>query len=254
MLTVARKRGFTRFPARADARLRLFCFPYAGGNAQVFREIAGLIEPEIEVVGVDYPGRGQRFGEPPLHHLPDLVRDLAAGMRSLLDRPFAFYGHSNGALVAFELTRHITRTLYRFPEVQFLAAKRSPLLDVERAIHRLPSEDFIEVLHNYGGTSPELFKCREALELFLPVLRADFALSETYVMEDKTPLDVPFHGLAGASDALASVADVMAWKAMTRRHLTFHQLNGGHFFLLTHAAAVAQILRQALDAIRQPVS
>jgi medium-chain acyl-[acyl-carrier-protein] hydrolase len=254
MLTMARTRGFTFFRAEPDVELRLFCFPHAGGNAQNFRELASLMEAEIEVVGVDYPGRGQRFGEPPLHHLPDLVHNLVAGIRPLLDRPFAFYGHSNGALVAFELARHMTRTLYRYPEVLFLGAKRSPQLGPERATHGLPAEDFIEVLRGYGGTPPELFRSTEVLDLFLPVIRADFALSETYVLQSKTPIDVPLHALAGTSDPFASVAEVMAWKEMTRGHFTFHQLDGGHFFLSTHASAVACILRQALGANRQPLS
>jgi medium-chain acyl-[acyl-carrier-protein] hydrolase len=176
------------------------------------------------------------------------VRNLIAGIRPLLDRPFAFYGHSNGALVAFELARRLTRTLYCCPEALFLGAKRSPQLGGERATHRLPTEDFVEVLRGYGGTPPELFRSEEVLELFLPVIRADFALSETYVLQDQTPLDVPLYAIAGTSDPFASVDDVMAWKEMTRSHFAFHQLNGGHFFLSTHTSAVARILRQGLGA------
>lgn len=243
--------AFTRFPARPDAPLRLFAFPFAGGNAQVFRDLAPRLGPEIEVVGVDYPGRGQRFGEEPLHHLPDLVRDLAAHVRPLLDRPFAFYGHSNGALVAFELARHMGRAFYRWPETLVVGAKRCPTLGVEAVSHTLPREDFIAMLRGYGGTPPDVFASPEIMELFLPILRADFALSETHALVDPTPLDAPIHAIAGSGDGLAPPHEVRAWGALTRRDFRFHEVDGGHFFLHTEPDALASILRTVLAPAAQ---
>jgi medium-chain acyl-[acyl-carrier-protein] hydrolase len=238
--------GFFRFQSSAEADTRLFCFPYAGGNAQVFKGLAKTMGPEIEVVGVDYPGRGTRFGEEPLHDVHQLVNDLAATILRFLDRPFAFYGHSNGALVAFELARRVSRMYCQDPQVLFLAAKRSPTLGNEMPIHDLPEKKFVAHLRTYKGTQEEVFSCPELMKVYLPILRADFALSETYQMADSLPLRVPIHALAGTEDHLASPDAVRAWKSLTKGDFTLHQINGSHFFLETHGEEISDLITKAL--------
>lgn len=251
--TLDRPTGFTRLDARpsrrAPPRLRLFGFPFAGGSARVFRDLAAHLGADVEVVGIDYPGRGQRFGEEPIAHLPDLVRDLAGRIGPLLDRPFAFYGHSNGALVAFELARYLARACYRWPEVLIVGAKRCPVLGPERMLHALPRDEFIDTLRGYGGTPAEVFASPDVLEVFLPILRADFALSETHSLGDTAPLDTPIHAIAGTADPLAAVHEVQAWRALTRRDFRFHRLDGGHFFLQSEAPALAALLRSCLAEV-----
>lgn len=223
--------GFYRYPGHATARMRLFCFPFAGGNALDFQPLAEKLPPWIEPVGIDYPGRRSRFGEAPLMRLDELVQDLAIGIRGLLDRPFAFYGHSNGALVAFELARRLPRMYFRTPERLILGAKRSPTLGAEDPMHRLPREDFIARLRDYQGTPDQVLASAELMDVFLPILRADFALSETYHLTDPTPVDIPLHAIAGTQDALATAPAMAAWAALTSQRFDLTEIDGGHFFL-----------------------
>lgn len=223
--------GFYRYPGRASAEIRLFCFPFAGGNAQDFQPLASKLPPWIEPVGIDYPGRRSRFGEAPVMRLDELVQDLAIGIRALLDRPFAFYGHSNGALVAFELARRLPRMYFRAPERLILGAKRSPMLGPEDPMHRLPREDFIARLRDYQGTPDQVLASTELMDVYLPILRADFALSETYQLTDPTPVEMPLHAIAGTRDALAPPWMMAAWEPLTNKSFDLSELDDGHFFL-----------------------
>lgn len=238
--------GFCRFNPSDAAAIRLFCFPYAGGNAHVFKALATGLGRTIEVVGVDYPGRGTRFGDLPVRDLHRLIDELAVGIRPLLDKSFAFYGHSNGALVAFELAHRLGTVYYRDAEAVFLAAKRSPTLPAERPVHRLPDDAFVDHLRTYDCTPEEILADRELMSVYLPVLRADFALSETYRLSEQARLRIPIHGLAGTDDALASPSDVLAWRSLTTETFTLHRIAGGHFFLNTHGREVSQLIARTL--------
>ncbi|MGB3314222.1 MAG: alpha/beta fold hydrolase [Albidovulum sp.] len=239
--------GFYRYPGRATADLRLFCFPFAGGSAQDFEPLATHLPPWIEVVGVDYPGRRSRFGEDPLSRLDLLVHDLAVGIRAQLDRPFAFYGHSNGALVAFELARRLPKMYFRSPEKLILGAKRSPTLGAEEPMHLLPKEAFIERLRDYQGTPEQVLANTELMDLFLPILRADFALSETYQLTDPTPVGVPIHAIAGRQDHLATPAMMSAWKSLANKGFELTELDAEHFFLSSVPGQLAQSIAATLS-------
>jgi medium-chain acyl-[acyl-carrier-protein] hydrolase len=240
------ERWFTRFSRQSRGQLRLFCFPYAGGDAQAFRNWPDDLSCGIDVVGVTYPGRGKRFGEPLVHDLPDLVDALVQAMRPMLDRPFAFYGHSNGALVAYELARQVSLRLMRRPEFICLAAKRSPLLPPEAPLHRLPDAAFLDVVKSYGGTPDTVLQTPELLDLYLPILKADFALSETYRLSASTRLAVPCHLISGAHDTVTHPKDVEAWHPLFSGPVSEHRIPGGHFFLHTHRREVTQIIDQML--------
>ena len=174
------------------------------------------------------------------------MRDLARSVRLLLDRPFAFYGHSNGALVAFELARLLSRCGGRDASALFLAAKRSPLLPAETPVCHLPDAEFVEVLRRYGGTPAGLFACPDLLSVYLPILRADFALGETHALTDRSPVRIPVHAIAGREDTLATPNDMRAWLPLASGEFVLHQLSGAHFFLATHAVEVGHVIDRAL--------
>lgn len=239
------ERWFVRHPARGVPRLRLFCFPYAGGDGQLFRAWVKHLSPCLEVVGVEYPGRGRRFSEPLITDACQLVDRLLAAIRPLLDRPFAFYGHSNGALVAYELARRMSSVLLREPQSLVLAAKRSPLLPPGRAMHQLPDPEFTRVLKHYDGTPASVLELPQLMEVFLPVLRADFALSETYRLESAARLPMPCHLIAGSADRIAPPRDIRAWAPLFAGPVHHHAVAGGHFFLNSHLSDVARIVEAA---------
>ena len=238
--------GFYRFPGRPNAGLRLFCFPYAGGNAQVFEDLADALPSEIETIGIDYPGRRSRFGEEPVHKLDLLVADLARSICPYLDRPFAFYGHSNGALVAYEMAKIVPRLYYRSPNHVILGAKRSPVLGPETPLHTLPDDEFIERLRDYRGTPEGVLTCPDVMDVYLPILRADFALSETYHPANLLPVDAPIHAIAGRGDALASPGMMQEWRPLTSSDFVLTTLEAEHFFLSNCLPDVVRLLAASL--------
>lgn len=226
------------------ARLRLFCFPYAGGGAPVFRGWGGLFPPEIHVVPVHLPGRGNRFTEAPLTRADALVEQLAEELKPYMDMPFAFFGHSMGAMLAFELTRRLHALSRPLPEILLVSGRRAPQRPSDkRPLHALPEKEFQDELRSLNGTPEEILQHPELMELFAPILRADFEVCETYAFGGCDPLDVPISAFGGLEDPDVSRDDLQAWKEHTRGTFRLRMFPGGHFFLngarqpLVHAAS-----------------
>src|ERR1700674_5350722 len=183
------------FPFRKpdpDARLRLFCFPYAGAGALIFRSWSDALPSDVEVCPIQLPGRGTRLMERPFTQLTPLVEVLARALAPLLDMPFAFFGHSLGALVSFELALRIRREYGRHPVRLLVSAARAPQFPHRRSpIHALPEKEFLAELRRLNGTPGELLDHQELMEIMLPLLRADFAVYETYSYSNETPLNCP---------------------------------------------------------------
>jgi medium-chain acyl-[acyl-carrier-protein] hydrolase len=216
---------------RPAARLRLFCFPYSGGGATSFRGWAEAM-PALEVAAVQPPGRETRMREPAIDRLDPLVAGIVAGMRGELDRPFAFFGHSLGSFVAFETARALRRAGLPMPRHLILSGCPAPETHVvERPIHALEEAALLAALRAYEGTSEEVLNNDELIKLLLPLLRADFAVYETYTARAEPPLDVPITALGGLADAHASRAQLEAWRAHTTKAFLLRMFPGGHFFL-----------------------
>ena len=223
------------------ARLRLLCFPYAGGGVSVFRAWPDLLPSEIEVWAIQLPARDGRMREPIPDDLQMLAFGVANGLGPLLDAPFACFGHSMGALLAFEFTREIRRRGQMGPTHLFVSARRAPqLARTETPLHTLPEEPFIEMLRQrYNGIPAAILAEPELLKLFLPMLRADFKMIEMYQYREDVPLDCPIIAFGGAQDELARHDDLAAWQAQTHSSFKMQMFQGGHFFL---QAALPQLL------------
>lgn len=211
----------------------------------MFRPLAAELAPGFEVVGVEYPGHGARFGEAPSTDLVVLAAEIASLLATTPVARFAFYGHSNGALLAFEVARQLHEAGREVPEVLVLGAKRSPTLAPRRPVHRLPDDTFLEVIRGYGGTPAEVFASPELIRLCLPILRADFALGETYRLGACVRLPIDAALLAGTADHLAPEGEVAAWAPLFSCPPSLERVDGGHFFAITHASATAAAIRRA---------
>lgn len=214
-----------------QTRLRLFCFPYAGAGAMIFRTWSNGLPADVEVCPVQLPGRGTRLMERPFTQLSPLIEALAQALAPLLDQPFAFFGHSLGALISFELARRIRQ--YRLHPVHlFVSGARAPQLP-HRAppLHTLPDKEFMLELRRLNGTPAELLDHKELMEIMLPLLRADFALYETYVYSTEPPLDCPITAFGGLQDHKVSNSDLEAWCAQTSASFSMSMFPGDHFFL-----------------------
>lgn len=220
-----------RYRQNPRARLRLFCFSYAGGGASVFRSWVDALLPEVEVCAIQLPGREYRIGEPAYKRLVPLVQVLADAISPYLDRPFAFFGHSMGALVSFELARQLRRMQKRQPVSLFLAAYRAPQLpNPNIKIYHLPEEVFKVVLRAEG--IPEMVLHNEELmQAMLPTLRADFELCDTYEYREEAPLWCPISIFGGLEDVRISASDLEAWSIHSDVAWRLTMLPGSHFFL-----------------------
>lgn len=231
------------------AELRLFCFPYAGGGVMAFHGWAPQLPPEVELVAVQYPGRGPLLGVPPYERIGPLTQAVAELLAPRLDVPFAFFGHSMGALIAFEAARALRARRLPQPVHLFVSGSGAPHRRIERrSLHDLPDAELVDELRRLGGTPPEVFDNPELLGLFLPILRADFAVCDNYVYEPGAPLDTPISAFAGDDDCEAGPEACAAWQEHTTAEFALRVLRGDHFFLHTSRgellAAVAHTLRR----------
>jgi medium-chain acyl-[acyl-carrier-protein] hydrolase len=232
-----------------QSRLRLFCLPYAGAGALIFHKWSDALPRDIEVCPIQLPGRGTRLTEPPFTQLSCLIEALARVLVPLLDKPFAFFGHSLGALIGFELARQIRRQHGLHPVRLFVSAGRAPQIP-HRAppIHTLPDNEFLTELRRLNGTPRELLDHEELMEVMLPIVRADFALYETYLYSAEPPLTCPISAFGGLQDRKVSASDLEAWRSQTSASFSLRMFPGDHFFL--KEPLLLQALSQELQSSR----
>ncbi|MEL6815243.1 MAG: alpha/beta fold hydrolase [Cyanobacteria bacterium J06598_3] len=222
---------------QVQPKLRLFCFAYAGGSAWIFRPWVKHLPASIEVCAIELPGRGKRLIEPPLSDLSLLIQSLGPQLLPHLNLPFVFFGHSMGALIAFELCQWLRRTCNITPAHFWASAASAPHLPAgsksqtaSPLMHTLPDADFICKLKDYKGTPSSVLNNSELMGIILPTLRADFTLLETYRYQSKGPLPMPITGLWGEQDTVVTKAEVAAWQVLSPQ-FRLEAIAGDHFFI-----------------------
>jgi medium-chain acyl-[acyl-carrier-protein] hydrolase len=243
----SRSRWFESLSNAGAPLLRLFCFPYAGGSAHVFREWQRHLAPEIDVCLVHLPGRARRIGERPHTRVGPLVEELADAIRDEVHGRFAFYGHSLGALISFELARELRRRNYNMPVGLFLSACRGPIrVRAVRPTFNLPDQELMAEMQKLNGTPKEVFEYPEMQKVLLPLLRADFEITDTYEYLAESPLACPITVYAGEQDQHSSVKDMAFWEVQTSAECKTRVFSGDHFFIQSQKAEFIKILRQDL--------
>jgi medium-chain acyl-[acyl-carrier-protein] hydrolase len=249
-------RGAWTLP-EATLRLRLFCFAHSGGGASLYRDWAkAFSEVGIEVCPVQLPGREERLREAPFDRLGTLVPELAANLRPFLDQPFAFFGHSLGALVAFELATHLELGGWPGPVALFVSGCRAPRLNFnESPIHHLPQTGFInQVGRRYGGLPGGILAYPELLNIFIPALRADFTLLETYDYRRdhpaNHPVSCPVRALGGLDDPAIAEAELDLWRSHTTASFGMRLFEGDHFFIKSSFAGVRRFVLESLETVK----
>lgn len=240
-------RWYVHPPAAADARILLFCFPYAGGGTWIFREWVRQLAPEIAVCAVKLPGRGDRFREVPARNMRELARAIAEAIPQPLLRPFAVFGHSMGALLGFEFVREMAAVHAQEPRRLIVSSAPAPSrVLIREPIHGLPDAQFLKAVQaKYGH--PYLEKADpEVIELLLPTLRSDLEMYETYSSRPGEPLTCPISVFVGSDDPLPRT-DLQAWAEHTRGPSRLREFAGGHFYLHESEAAVVREVRRLLQ-------
>jgi len=231
----------------AQDQIRLFCFPYAGGGASVYRGWKTALPPAVGVYPVQLPGRENRMAEPALCDMGELVPAIAAGIAGQIDRPFVLFGHSMGARIAFELARHLRQHRGVQPCHLIVAGSRAAHMREPQPLHHLPPDEFVQELRRFSATPEELLQHKELMELFLPTLRADFTVDETYVCAEAAPLDCPITAFGGTEDAEAGQNELAAWASYTRAEFSLEMIPGDHFFLRTNGVPLLRSLARILN-------
>ncbi|HYD78838.1 MAG TPA: alpha/beta fold hydrolase [Paucimonas sp.] len=228
-------------------RFRLFCFSYAGGSAAPYLAWQTALPSFIEVCAIQLPGRGPRLAELPIRSLPQLIETLAPIIAREADLPFAFFGHSLGGLLAFELARHCQRHHLPMPEHLFVSASNAPRhRRANRRLHELDDDALIDALKDYNGTPPAALADRELMTLLLPAIRADFALVETYEYRQDVPLDIPITVLAGTNDKHVVSERLCRWQDETTEACSLRWFEGDHFFIHSNQDAVLDCIQDEL--------
>ena len=217
---------------RASCRLRLFCFPYAGGGASVFHSWHTGLPAEVDICAIQLPGREERIADQPYDRLSALIPSLADAMEPLLDRPFVIFGHSMGALIGFEFARSIRRRYGRQPAHLFVSGHRAPQLpDTEPPSFQLEDAQFLERLRRLNGTPEGVLENEELRRLVVSVMRADLSVCETYEYLPDAPLDCAISAFGGLTDPKIGRDELAPWQHQTTRNFVLRMLPGDHFFI-----------------------
>ena len=225
------------------AVLRLFCFPYGGGAARAYRPWTQILPPEIDVCAIQLPGRGTRLREPLLPKMSLAVELVGKEIVSLLDRPYAFFGHSMGAILGFEVARLLRLGGHRGPTHLFVSGHQAPQIpNTEPFTYNLPDAKFIEELQRLNGTPMEVLEYPDMMRMMLPLLRADFESIQTYSYKHEPPLDCPVTALGGLLDPDISRETLEPWREQTIAAFNLQMFPGDHFFLHKEQARVLHVI------------
>lgn len=237
---------------RPWASLRLFCLPHAGGSAVFYRPWAEAVGPAVEVHAVQYPGRADRLTEPMIGDAHRLARTIAGAMAPLLDRPAALFGHSMGAVLAYEVAR-LLQERGTPPVHLFVSGARPPHDRDDERIAERDDDGVIEALAELGGTDAEVLRDREMRELVLPYVRNDFALIESYRHDPEPVLTVPVTVLIGDSDSHVDPDVAGRWREVTDAEpFALRVWPGDHFYLVPRQSEVIAEVLRALEVPTGP--
>ncbi|HEY9261654.1 thioesterase II family protein [Chitinophaga sp.] len=239
------------------SKIKLFCFPYAGGSAAVYSRWQSYFKQPygIEIVPVELTGRGKRILEPLYRDLPHAVDDLYNLIRDdIRDGPYAFFGHSLGSLLIYELAQKIRRMEVAQPLHLFFSGRGAPNIEyTPMNYHLMSDQEFKEEVIRLGGTPQEFFDHPELTEIFLPFLKNDFRLAETDTSKRKLdPFNCNISMFTGKEDYRVCQAQVDAWAAHTTANCAVHYMDGGHFFLHHKIPEIAELIIKALRRQVQP--
>lgn len=241
---------FVKAPGMENKNIcnQLFLFPYAGGGASVFRKWQTYFE-NTELFVVQYPGRENRMKEKPIEDFDLLIKKVFSELCKIIskDIPYFLFGHSLGTKVVYELTLKIQKHHLHPPEGLILSAGKAPCFEEKKPIHNLEENVFIEEIARFSGTPQEIIQNKEMMKIFVPMLRADFTLDETYRREKIEKVNCPILGLMGTQDQKLTLEEFLKWQEYTNLDFFYRFIEGGHMFVNTNSAIVIQDILEFID-------
>jgi pyochelin biosynthesis protein PchC len=228
-----------------DPAARLICFPHAGGSASSFAPFARTLDNSIEVLAIQSPGRQDRRNEPCLHSVSELATAAFPAVLAQTDRPIALFGHSLGAIVAFEVARTLEATRVA-PRIVFVSGRRAPSTRRTESVHRLSDAGILAELRMLGGPGIQFLDDEDVAREFLPSIRSDYTAIETYRCEPEARLNCPVTALVGDHDPCVTLDEAVRWSGHTTADFALHVFAGGHFYLYDQREGVAEIVERRL--------
>jgi medium-chain acyl-[acyl-carrier-protein] hydrolase len=233
---------------RANASLRLFCLPHAGAGSVIYREWHTDFPESVDVCAIEPPGRLARRKDPSIVDATEFAEALATALEPYLDLPFAFFGYSLGALMAFECARVLRRRRKLEPSTLMFAAHKAPHMPYRQpSIRREPKVPFVrELERRYGPLEPVIKADPEMLDMIIDIMRGDLGMIEAYSYRDEQPFACPILALGGKQDVSMIPEELDGWRAQTTSAFRAEWLPGGHFFLRSHGPQLRALVRDEL--------
>jgi surfactin synthase thioesterase subunit len=234
-------------PGPRSGRTRLFCFPYAGGGAMAYRKWPAALADEAELFAVQPPGREERLADPAFLDLDSLLAELVPILLPYLDVPFAFFGHSMGALICAEAARVLHTAHARTPSRLFVSGSQALHLAHDgKKRYLLSDEELIDEIRGFNGTPEEMLRHPEMVSMLLPLIRADFSILGTYRYVPGPRLTCPITVLVGERDPLVDADGLCAWQDLTIAAVDIELFPGDHFYLQSSQAALLAVIASRL--------
>lgn len=232
--------------ANPGASMRLFCFPYSGGSAQIYKNWAAQLPSFVEVNAVELPGRSGRFRDQKFTSVPEAIASLVPDIRPYTNKPFALFGHSLGACLAYEMARALEKEgrTAALVTVSGMMSPENP--SDEPQIYHLPDAEFKQKVREYNGTPQEVMAHEELMDLILPILKADFTMADTYTYKEGPKITSSLAALTGTKDPHTNEEGVRGWANYTTGAFTYQLFPGDHFFVNDQETEVLALLSRLL--------
>jgi surfactin synthase thioesterase subunit len=238
------------FHRSAESGVRLVCFPHAGGSASYYFPMSESMTPEIETLALQYPGRQDRRREGCIDSVAELTDHIFAALQSLDSRPFAFFGHSMGSILAFEVARRLEQETGRGPIWLFASGYPAPSRLRGGAVHLRADAGIVAELRSVGGTDPRWLDDEELLASILPAVRNDYRAIETHSADPDSRVGCPITMLVGDADPHTTLAEASAWREHTTGEFDLRIFPGGHFYLDEHESEVVHMISTTIKGTR----
>lgn len=237
-----------RYHQAPDSPVQLVCFAHAGGSASFFFPVAKALAPAIDVLAVQYPGRQDRRTEPNIDNIPDLADAVFPALRPLADRPLAFFGHSMGAILAYEVALRLEKDGAPPLTLMYASGRRAPSRYRDESVHTRDDAGIVDELRKLSGTNADLLGDPETLEMILPAVKADYTAVETYEHTPGLTVSCPIIAVIGDTDPRVTSDEAKSWAEHTTGSFELRTLPGGHFYLVDQAPQVIKLISEDLTS------
>lgn len=240
-------RTFKFFNSSSDNKIRLFVFPFVGGRASLFRNWEDYLSKQVEICCLQLPGREERYYEKPYVHINECLQELSENFQKFIELPYVFFGHSMGSLFCYEISRFLESMNVPLPLHVFLSGARPPRKFImDSCISQLNDDDLVDELKKYNGIPEDILNEKDYIKIFLPIIRADLLIMESYNFNNNYRFSMPLTVFGGESDSAVDCKELKEWNDFTRAYCRIFILPGDHFFIFSEKIKILSEINREL--------